>query len=245
MYFPEVFKSNKYGVLLRVNAQLWLTKHLSLLLLQMLLHHISHCWSFFRCTNVSHCLQIYIVHVGIHIVVQMGLTALSLICSVLVLRLVSTDNQDVPPCLKKVSLFCCIPYHTVWKWASVCLYIPCCFLLLQSRVYAQFSFFISDTIISNFYMKLYYGMPNEMLIEMTYASTLPSFSSVLPNFRSALPNFSSCLPNFSSMVASLSSVVAKLHSVVAKLSYTPSSLSFTVSFWVVGLLLKLISDSYS
>ena len=43
---------------------------------------------------------------GIHIVVQMGLTALSLIFSVLVLRLVLVDNKNVPGGLKKVCESC-------------------------------------------------------------------------------------------------------------------------------------------
>lgn len=41
---------------------------------------------------------------GVHIVIQMGLTALSLVCSVLVLRLVHTDYKDVPDGLRKVRL---------------------------------------------------------------------------------------------------------------------------------------------
>ncbi|XP_067934083.1 acetylcholine receptor subunit alpha-like [Watersipora subatra] len=50
--------------------------------------------------------------IGVHIVIQMGLTALSLVCSVLVLRLVSTDYKDVPEVLRKravkLSKFLCM-----------------------------------------------------------------------------------------------------------------------------------------
>ena len=41
---------------------------------------------------------------GVHIVLQMGMTALSLISSVFVLRLVHTEYVSVPPLLLSVSL---------------------------------------------------------------------------------------------------------------------------------------------
>ena len=50
-------------------------------------------------------LQLFSFISGVHIVIQMGLTALSLVCSVFVLRLVHTDYKDVPEVLRKVRFF--------------------------------------------------------------------------------------------------------------------------------------------
>lgn len=51
---------------------------------------------------LQYCSDLFSV-AGVHIVIQMGLTALSLVCSVFVLRLVHTDYKDVPEVLRKVS----------------------------------------------------------------------------------------------------------------------------------------------
>lgn len=52
--------------------------------------------------QLQYCSDLFSV-AGVHIVIQMGLTALSLVCSVFVLRLVHTDYKDVPEVLRKVS----------------------------------------------------------------------------------------------------------------------------------------------